>query len=505
MALPSAPIPPPELRSARGPGVAPGDGQGRQPVLPGFRNRRGRRQWGGREPTEKAYASMGPAVGLSAVATLFAGVVAYGTHPLWAQFRYGLDFILLSRQLQWPFIVLSLIATIALVATVIAGRRRAWWLIGLAPILALFGHRFATDPAGDMASVENPTFVAAGEATPFLADDDYVVGLTLEGKNYVYPYAALYSTPAVIHAQHDKRVLVMWSAPANRALAFMVSRDLKARELDVVSTPANALLLYNTSGGVFINGLTGRTPDGREPPGFLSPVPTSKMTWRRWRAACPETQVMVSAGRLAARAPRGPIPPTFPMPRIGTKHEPDLKVVVIGTEKPAAVRSSSLTAAPLNLSADSVPVVAFRDPATGAVRGFRRRVDDLSPRFKANKDPARKGVHIVDTDTNTGWNVAGVAVHGKKEFRGKRLSPVVVEDELYWGVMKFWYPDLQLTTVGARAPQTVIELNGNTAGGGTGTGTNAGKADKHAEPSGANSGTLSVRRTRPARTTRKKP
>jgi len=104
--------------------------------------------------------------------------------------------------------------------------------------MALFAHRFATDPTAGMASVEDPAFVPAARAT-FVNDDDYVVGLTFGDKSYAYPYAALYSTPAVVHAQHDKRVLVMWSAPANRAVAVTITRAIRARFLDVVSTPGS--------------------------------------------------------------------------------------------------------------------------------------------------------------------------------------------------------------------------------------------------------------------------
>ena len=133
-------------------------------------------------------------------------------------------------------------------------RDSPWWLIGLAPVLALFAHRFATDPTARMASVEDPVFLPAAQAS-FVADDDFVVGLPFGDKCYAYPYAALYSTPVVIHAQHDKRVLVMWSPTANRALATTVKRDLRARHLDVVSTPANALLLYDTARAQFISAL----------------------------------------------------------------------------------------------------------------------------------------------------------------------------------------------------------------------------------------------------------
>jgi hypothetical protein len=477
-------------------------GSSHTPILPVLRRRRGGRRWGGTDPVEMPSAGMGPAIGLCAVATVLAGVVAYGTHPVWAQFRYGLGFILLSRQLQWPFITMSLVAAVALMGTVIAGRRRAWWLIGLAPILTLFGHRFATDPTGGMAAVENPTFVAP-EAADFMTNDDYVVGLTFEGKNYAYPFAALYATPAVIHAEHDKRVLVMWSAPANRALACTVTREVKARDIDIVSTPANALLMYDTSRGVFINGLTGLTTAGQRPHGFLQPVPTVKMQWWKWRVTFPDTRVMVPAGKLAAKAPRQPMQPVYPMPPAAdATHDANLKVVLVGTQTPAAVQASSLGAAPLNLSADGVPVMVFRDPATSVARGFRRKIDDLSPRFKANRDPKRVGVLFVDADTNSGWNAAGVAVEAKKDFRGKRLPPVPVDDELPWAVVKYWYPQLQLVEGGT--PQTVIELNGagpgpaNGAASGSATATITTKPQPTTLPATRNS-TVSVKPSRAPR------
>src|SRR5205085_10516101 len=178
-------------------------------------------------------------------------------------------------------------------------------------VMALFLHRFATDRAGGMASVEDPAFVPAARAS-FVNDEDFVVGLTFGDKAYAYPYAGLYSTPVVIHAQHDHRILVMWSPTANRALATTVKRSLRARHLDIVSTPANALLLYDTGRGQFINGLTGLTTRGEKPPAFASPIPTAKMPCRQWRALHPGTGVLVPRGALAAKGPRQPPVPAVP-------------------------------------------------------------------------------------------------------------------------------------------------------------------------------------------------
>ena len=123
--------------------------------------------------------------------------MAYGADARWGTYPWGLGLIMLARRLQWPMIALSLILCIALLALVISGKRRAWWLIGLAPVLALFGHRFVTDPINRYGVVDDPVFVAASDAA-FLGEDDYVVGVVFNDRAYAYPYACLYETPVVV-------------------------------------------------------------------------------------------------------------------------------------------------------------------------------------------------------------------------------------------------------------------------------------------------------------------
>ena len=59
------------------------------------------------------------------IAVLAGGVVAYGTHPSWAQYENGLNIILASRRMQWPLVALSIVLSVALIGMVISGRRRA--------------------------------------------------------------------------------------------------------------------------------------------------------------------------------------------------------------------------------------------------------------------------------------------------------------------------------------------------------------------------------------------
>lgn len=389
------------------------------------------------------------------LAGLSAGAVAYGTYPIWMKYPHGLEIILWSRRLQWPLVSLSLIACIILIGLAISGRRRAWWLIGLAPVLALFAHRFATGPAaGRMNVVENPAFVSVAEAK--VPDEEWVVGITFGDTSYAYPYSSLFATPVVLQADHEKRMILMWSAFANRALAMPIGQELRAHDLDIVSTPANALLLYNSRRGEFINALTGQTPAHERPKGFsnAAPLRTVKMPMGDWRAMHPDTKVLARNDEARGPAPTQPIQPFWPMPPTKLDKPADTRVAVIGVMKPIAVESSALTAAPLIDKADDTPVVVFREQPDAPVRAFDRRTYDKSGtldqivNFAPNLNHKRHpNAFFVDVGSNTGWSAAGICVDAPtdaKQLKGKRLQPVDADDALAWGVMKFWYPDLQI-------------------------------------------------------------
>jgi len=387
---------------------------------------------------------------LLVLAVLSAGVVAYGTNAVWAQYPHGIEAILWSRRIEWPLVVLSLILCVALLGLIASGKRRAWWLIGLGPVLALFVHRFATDPAGGLTVVENPTFASAGETTS-IADDDYVVGLHFGDAAYAYPYAALFYNPVVIHSDHEKRLMLLWSAFANRAVAQNITRDVRARDLEIVSMPANALLLYNRANGQFINALKGRQMNGEKPIGFGPPVVLSTTTWRQWRESYPQTKVMqpVPGGpRRAGPPPHGPIEPAYPMPPAILDYPANSSIVLIGNTQPAALKADAVGPEPQRVQVDGGPAFVYREGPDKPVRAFSCYIKklELFPRFRLDRDHKVKNAMFIDSDTGSAWSAAGVWVGGqfKKELQGSRLIAVPVQDHLYWGVMKFWYPELRL-------------------------------------------------------------
>ena len=390
---------------------------------------------------------------LIVVAGLSAGAVAYGTHPGWMLYPHGLEIILWSRRLEWLLVAVAIVGCVLLIAMALSGLRRAWWLFGLAPVLLLFGHRFSPHQATRWSIVENPAFVAPESAS--LSDSDWVVGLTFGDAAYACSYASLYSNPVVFLADHERRAMLMWSPFANRALAVQIARELKGHDLEVVGMPANALLLYNSRKGQFINGFTGQTPGHEKPAGFAGdlPIPTFKMPWKDWRALHPQCKVLGVLPANGSAAPAVPIQPSFPMPPMTLDRPASTLVALAGAFQPIAFEAARLTAAPMNSKIDGVPVGFWRESPESPVRAFHRELFDngkldlilqFVPNFNHRKHPT---AFLVDVSSNTGWSADGACIDAPadvKRYKGRRLDPAGVDDAIAWGVAKFWYPQLQL-------------------------------------------------------------
>jgi hypothetical protein len=374
------------------------------------------------------------------LAAISAAFVAYGVHPNWGQYDFGIKLIVLSRRLEWPLVALTIILCIALIVMIIAGRQRAWWLIGLAPILALLAHHFALDSNNAFIVNADPQFVTADQAT-FLVDDDWVIGLVDSGDATAYPFSAMYGAPLVVQNQQNDALLLMWSPFANRALAVHTDRSLKARELEIVSMPANTLLVFNSRLGQFINGITGQTLDHQKPAGFENTIPTVKTTWKCWRTLHPDTRVLYPP-IVSPNAPTRPVLPYFDMP-MHTDQNGAATVAFVDSNPPVAVLDTDLVAEPKNFSGPAILLI--RDPATYAVTGFVRQVDaDLFPLFRADRSPKHRPAVMIDFDSESFWTVQGRAIAGP--LKGKKLQPIEVDDNVYLDVLRVWYPNISPLT-----------------------------------------------------------
>jgi len=210
-------------------------------------------------------------------------------------------------------------------------------------------------------------------------------------------------------------------------------------------------LIYDRAYGQFVNGLTGRLINGQKPTGFDQPLIVSTGPWKQWREANPLGSVMRPPPMLrSAPAPSSPIQPVYPMPPAILDYPTNSRIVLVGTTQPVALKAEQITAEPLRVTVDGGPAFVFRESPEAPVRAFScfLRKQGLFPTFRPDRDHKVKGSVFLDSDTGSSWSAAGQYVGGLKEYRkelqGTRLTPLPVQDNLYWGVMKFWYPDLQL-------------------------------------------------------------
>lgn len=372
-------------------------------------------------------------------AILAAAIMAYGTHPAWAQYPWGIELICLGRRLQWLTAFGSLILCLVLLGLVISGRRRVYWLIGLAPVLALFMVKFSSKFNPPRLVLDKPVFVEPTHPSA-PRDEEWVVGVEFEDNAYALPYRLLNAAPVVEITDYDKRMLLIWNEPANRATAFTLLREFRPRDLEIVGSPANSLLVYDRRLGQFICGVTGRTADGEKPVGFVSPVATERTTWARWKSRHPKTGVLTHhiASGLAE-----PILPRYPMPPVDDALPPEATITYIATTQPSAIPSGIPAPQPVNAVAGRTRILLLRDPKTGQLRVFDRQVEeDLFLTFQPKPYRRTPEAVMIDTDTGSAWTPAGRAVEGP--LQGHKLREIATEDLLYWGVMKFWEPQLQL-------------------------------------------------------------
>jgi len=380
-----------------------------------------------------------------------AAIVAYGTSSELAWYAHGIDIIILSRRLEWPMVALSLALCAALLGVAIAGRCNIWWLLGLGPVLALFIRGFASAYHPPITLLDAPPFVSINQVAEIQpaaiqTQDEYIVGFVFDGKPYALPYHQLARWPLILISAFDKRALVIWSMTANCAVVLPLDRDTSPREIEVVSRPADSLLLFDSRLGQFIVGVTGRTVHGDKPAGFGTPLIAQTMPFADWIGEHPDTLVMDASSNDGTTMTSPALPSIrFHVPIGGPGGQ--TRIAMFPTSQPAAVLSDVELDRPLNIQAGDKSLLLERDPRTRMLRAFDRHLkEDLFLTLKPILRPMRKHpeIALVDSESESHWTLDCRAVDGP--LKGERLREVPIEDGLYWGVMKFWLPDLKLVS-----------------------------------------------------------
>lgn len=367
--------------------------------------------------------------------------LAYGLDPAVAAHLGGLKFVILTRQIQWILLVLSIGPCLVLVGRVTLNKNRAVWLIGLSLVVAMLFVRFSPNKIKPVRILDGPTLPTWSDRSG-VVDEEWVVGLQLEGTAYAFPYRSLFRTPIVQLTDFDRRVILIDSPYANSATALDTTREMRADDLEYVASPDNSTLVYDRKYGQFIIGLTGQTAKGQTPTGVRGELPVDRMPLGEWRKIHPTTRIMLPTEADEA-LPGMPLAPKFPPTFKDTSLPPETPITLLHVDPPIALATTDF-AGPLSIKAGATPLVLWRYGS--GLRAFKRVVDkDLFLTFSLKKDRTGK-VRLIDDGTRSQWTYDGACTDGP--LKGKKLEELRVEDNVYWGVCKTWWPDLTLVRPG---------------------------------------------------------
>ncbi len=278
-------------------------------------------------------------------------------------------------------------------------------------------------PKDGIPPIDDPNFVSAAEAS-FLSDDDVVFGLARAGEARAYPQLVLVWHEIVNDRFPDGPLSVTYCPLTGSTVAFRSTTQGEPYTFGTSGDLVNSnLLMYDRQTdsrwpqilGVAINGPS----RGRR----LRELPLVWTSWRRWRAAHPDTVVLSTDTGFARSYGSDPYGSYNPL---GGYYEPESglffpvmhedsrlanKEVVVGAKHRAgrlAVRKALLrreqavTAALLG----GDPVVVLYDPALDEGRAYLARMDGRELQLSPTEEPGR----YRDEGSGSVWDAAGRAV-----------------------------------------------------------------------------------------------
>jgi hypothetical protein len=293
-------------------------------------------------------------------------------------------------------------------------------------------------------AVVDPAFVAADEAT--LAADDLVIGVARDGRARAYPLAVL-EGHEVVNDEFGGPLLVTYCP----ICASAVTARRTVREEPTVFGVSGLLfrsdlVLYDRRTDSLWSQILARAIRGPATGDRLAMVPSTTTTWARWRAATPETTVLVGppesetvdpafVGTQAGYAGRGGVGVSPGAATGGTDDRLPRGTRVYGVANggEAVAYPREAVRAAGGVVQDRVgdrPVVVATGPTLHA---YDRRVDGRTLSFSPAGDGRLRG-------GESEWLVAtGRAVSGP--YEGRRLRPAGDGSAMLWFAWAAFHPD----------------------------------------------------------------
>lgn len=141
-------------------------------------------------------------------------------------------------------------------------------------------------------SIDQPRYVMA-ERADFLADDDLILGLDVDGEQRAFPIRILDHHEIVNDTIGGQAVIVTWCPLCGSGLVFEPSVEGEMVEFGVSGLLHNSdLVMYDRKTESLWQQITGEAIVGDQLGRTLRLVPSTMTDWKTWRTSHPETLVL---------------------------------------------------------------------------------------------------------------------------------------------------------------------------------------------------------------------
>jgi len=310
-------------------------------------------------------------------------------------------------------------------------------------------------------SIDAPEFISNTEAQEWLADNEPVIALEIDGDARAYPLQILTWHEIVNDTVGDVPVAVTFCPLCNSAIVFDRRVAGEIYEFGVSGLLRNSdLVMYDRTSESLWQQFTGEAIIGDLTGTQLTFLPSSLISFADFQAAYPEGQVLsqdtgfnrrygvnpytnYDAGGGTPFLFDGEIDERLPaMERVVavTLTNPDGTTVDIAYPLRSLAEAGVINDTEHNLAVFHLPGTSSALGATqiaegadvGATGVFDPRLDDQTLTFR------REGATIVDEQTGSTWNILGEAISGA--LAGRQLTPIIHGNH-FWFAWAAFHPD----------------------------------------------------------------
>lgn len=316
-------------------------------------------------------------------------------------------------------------------------------------------------PPDGIPSIDDPKFITATEASSWLGDDEFVLGVEYNGITRAYPHLILVFHEIVNDDFNGKPLLVTYCPLCFTGVAYVPTIDGEGVEFGTSGKLYKSnLVMYDRKTNSYWSQVTGQAIVGELTGLALRQVPIDTIRWGDWKTLHPDTQVLSKdTGRSSSygRDPYGGYyvgdGPFFPVgdidPRRGVM-EIVYGIFVDGISKAYPVTEVVAAGGLINDVFNDRSFLVFQvgeqkeNGGSGSSRVFSPalRFYDRDLNGQLLDFELRNG-EIFDIQTNSKWSIDGDAIEGR--LMGEKLERIASGPE-FWFVRSSFFPDTELYT-----------------------------------------------------------